>query len=245
MKRYIALFCCMMVMFSFSGCGQKNSSSVPEVSLPPASLSMLEEPSDSASNSENAVGLSDPARASAEDLIEPAMEIYSWFALGSMPLSSETRTSINPLTGEEDTFQRVDSPLFSDSVSYTHLVNESGTVAFQQFDPRLAQTIILQRAGRMGIYPDDHITAFCCGNLPKQVVRIMLLACSAVLQGAAQVILQRKAHLFCGAAQTDAGFFTVPVKGRISAHKQIRVGQISVQPGGHTFQGTVHIARCV
>ena len=114
MKRYIALFCCMMVMFSFSGCGQKNSSSVPEVSLPPASLSILEEPSDSASNSENAVGLSDPARASAEDLIEPAMEIYSWFALGRMPLSSETRTSINPLTGEEDTFQRVDSPLFSD-----------------------------------------------------------------------------------------------------------------------------------
>lgn len=110
MKRYIALFCCMMVMFSFSGCGQKNSSSVPEVSLPPASLSILEEPSDSASNSENAVGLSDPARASAEDLIEPAMEIYSWFALGSMPLSSESRTSINPLTGEEDIFQRVDMP---------------------------------------------------------------------------------------------------------------------------------------
>ena len=104
----------MMVMFSFSGCGQKNSSSVPEVSLPPASLSILEEPSDSASNSENAVGLSDPARASAEDLIEPAMEIYSWFALGSMPLASESRTSINPLTGEEDTFQRVDSPHFSD-----------------------------------------------------------------------------------------------------------------------------------
>ena len=96
MKRYIALFCCMMVMFSFSGCGQKNSSSVPEVSLPPASLSILEEPSDSASNSENAVGLSDPARASAEDLIEPAMEIYSWFALGSMPLSSETRHIYQP-----------------------------------------------------------------------------------------------------------------------------------------------------
>lgn len=41
------------------------------------------------------------------------MEVYSWFALGSMPLASESRTAINPITGEEDTFQRVDSPYFS------------------------------------------------------------------------------------------------------------------------------------
>lgn len=41
------------------------------------------------------------------------MEVYSWFALGSMPLASESRTAINPITGEDDTFQRVDSPYFS------------------------------------------------------------------------------------------------------------------------------------
>lgn len=111
MKQYIALACCATVMFSFAGCG-KTAGSTSEVSLPPASLSILEEQS-SALDQENVGGLADPAATSAEDLIEPAMEVYSWFVLGGMPLGEETQTDINPFTGTEDTFQRVDNPHFS------------------------------------------------------------------------------------------------------------------------------------
>ena len=113
MKRYMIVVCSIAAMLSFAGCSRESSSSMPEVSLPPASLSILEEPSSSVLNPENTGGLADPASTSAEELIEPAMEVSSWFALGSMPLASESRTAINPITGEEDTFQRVDSPYFS------------------------------------------------------------------------------------------------------------------------------------
>lgn len=123
MKQSIAAIFFVAAMLFLSGCSRQEKSSSPEISLPPASLSILEEVSHSASDTEQNGGLADPAKTSAEDLIEPAMEVYSWFALGSMPMSGETRTAVNPLTGTEDTFQRVNSPYFS---NYEELKNYLG-----------------------------------------------------------------------------------------------------------------------
>lgn len=109
MKRYIALFCCMMVMFSFSGCGQKTVPVCRKSAFPPLPYPFWRSPAILLQTQKTLSGCRS-RQSQCRDLIEPAMEIYSWFALGSMPLSSESRTSINPLTGEEDTFQRVDSP---------------------------------------------------------------------------------------------------------------------------------------
>ena len=113
MKRYMIVVCSIAAMLSFAGCSRESSSSMPEVSLLLLHYLSWKNPAPLLLNPENTGGLADPASTSAEELIEPAMEVYSWFALGSMPLASESRTAINPITGEEDTFQRVDSPYFS------------------------------------------------------------------------------------------------------------------------------------
>lgn len=62
MKRYMIVVCSIAAMLSFAGCSRESGSNMPEVSLPPASLSILEEPSSSVLNPENTGGLADPAR---------------------------------------------------------------------------------------------------------------------------------------------------------------------------------------
>lgn len=113
MKRYVALLPFLALMFSFSGCGRTSSPSFPEVSLPPATLSIWEKSGASFDSADVSEGLGNPINQSAEELIGPVLEIYSWFALGSMPLAEQTRVEVNPETGEEETFQLVDSPYFS------------------------------------------------------------------------------------------------------------------------------------
>lgn len=114
MKERIAFFSLMVLMVSFSGCGQIHSASVPEVSLPPASLSVWERPDVSAKGSESGhEGLGDPTSRSASELVGAALEIYGWFAKGSIPLAEETRILADPDTGEEETFRLVNSPYFS------------------------------------------------------------------------------------------------------------------------------------
>lgn len=119
MKRTIILISITALMVSLSGCSRSRSVSFPEVSLPPASLSIWEKPDASEENPESVSdGLGDPANQSASELVGPALEIYSWFAQGSMPLADQTRVLIDPATGEEETFRLVDSPYFS---SYAQL----------------------------------------------------------------------------------------------------------------------------
>lgn len=110
MKRYIAWTSLLLALSLLTGCQQRESD-LSQISLPPASLSVLEDPSSSAQQ-DPSEGLPDPATTPAEELIEPALEVYSWFALGSMPLSGETKTATNPTTGTEEQFQRVDNPHF-------------------------------------------------------------------------------------------------------------------------------------
>lgn len=114
MKECIVLFSLMALMLSFSGCGKTRLSSAPEVSLPPASLSVRERQDASEKGSESGfAGLGDPAGRSPGELVGAALEIYNWFAEGRMPLAQRTRVLLNPQTGEEETFQLVDSPYFS------------------------------------------------------------------------------------------------------------------------------------
>ena len=115
MKKYFAVFFAAILVLSLTGCSlNRSSSSVPEVSLPPASLSVVGQESSKASSSETeSEGLGDPAVTSAKTLIESAMEVYSWLALGAMPLSEDSTTSLNPMTGTQETFQLVNSEHFS------------------------------------------------------------------------------------------------------------------------------------
>ena len=114
MTRCIGFFFRVALMLSFAGCGQPRSASVPEISLPPASLSVWERTDASAEGLESGFeGLGDPAVQSASELIGTALEIYSWFAKGGLPLAQRTRILVNPQTGEEEIYQLVDSPYFS------------------------------------------------------------------------------------------------------------------------------------
>ena len=114
MKECIAFFSLMALMIFFSGCGKTHSASAPEVSLPPASLSVWERPDILEKGTESgSEGLGDPAGRSAGELVGTALEIYNWFAEGRMPLAQRTQILVHPETGEEETFQLVDSPYFS------------------------------------------------------------------------------------------------------------------------------------
>lgn len=114
MKRCVVFLSFLALMVSFSGCRRNSSSSFPEVSLPPASLSIWERPGTQVHSEDVSEGLGNPTYQSASELMGPVLEIYSWFALGGMPLAEQTQEEINPETGEEETYRLVDSPYFSD-----------------------------------------------------------------------------------------------------------------------------------
>lgn len=112
MKRYIALFFSLCAILPLAGCAGSSTSSSSDISLPPASLLVMED-SNEESPQGSAPALGDPHQTTAEELITRAMEIYGWFALGGMPLSENSRTLMNPATQREDFYQQVDSPYFS------------------------------------------------------------------------------------------------------------------------------------